>query len=210
MYNDPPSYVKSLKKHERRSTANSIICCLVMRPLFASQNVQRKRYAVLQGYLPAQLYNLSSCYGNKEQLQSLTWTLNHAGIMPVADIVINHRCADVQNADGIWNSYRYSKHALFFRRKSKSRSTMCCDVTQHSPCASTQSCCWVMTEGAMLITSSLLTAAIGARSTLHSVMSYTLLTSNNNNKHHCISYICNNKVNLHGMPGTMCTTMGGG
>jgi len=61
----------------------------------------------LQGYLPAQLYNLNSCYGNKEQLQSLTWALNYAGIKPVADIVINHRCADVQNAEGIWNSYRY-------------------------------------------------------------------------------------------------------
>ena len=63
--------------------------------------------AILQGYLPAQLYNLNSCYGTKEQLQSLTWALNYAGIKPVADIVINHRCADVQNADGIWNSYRY-------------------------------------------------------------------------------------------------------
>lgn len=63
--------------------------------------------AILQGYLPAQLYNLDSCYGTKEQLQSLTWALNYAGIKPVADIVINHRCADVQNADGIWNSYRY-------------------------------------------------------------------------------------------------------
>ena len=62
----------------------------------------------LQGYLPAQLYNLNSCYGNKEQLQSLTWALNYAGIKPVADIVINHRCADVQNAEGIWNSYRYN------------------------------------------------------------------------------------------------------
>ncbi len=62
----------------------------------------------LQGYLPAQLYNLNSCYGNKEQLQSLTWALNYAGIKPVADIVINHRCADVQNAEGIWNSYRYT------------------------------------------------------------------------------------------------------
>ena len=60
----------------------------------------------LQGYLPAQLYNLNSCYGSKEQLQSLTWALNYAGIKPIADIVINHRCADVQNAEGIWNSYR--------------------------------------------------------------------------------------------------------
>lgn len=67
---------------------------------------------MLQGYLPAQLYNLNSCYGNKEQLQSLTWALNHAGIKPVADIVINHRCADAQNAAGVWNNYRYSHSPL--------------------------------------------------------------------------------------------------
>lgn len=69
-----------------------------------SQSVSR------QGYLPAQLYNLNSCYGSKEQLQSLTWALNNTGIKPIADIVINHRCADVQNAEGIWNSYRDDVH----------------------------------------------------------------------------------------------------
>ena len=39
---------------------------------------------LLQGYLPQQLYNLSSKYGTKEQLQHLTWDLNHAGIKPIA------------------------------------------------------------------------------------------------------------------------------
>ena len=38
----------------------------------------------LQGYLPQQLYNITSKYGNKEQLQHLTWDLNHAGIKPIA------------------------------------------------------------------------------------------------------------------------------
>ena len=59
----------------------------------------------LQGYMPAQLYNLTSSYGTKEELQSLTWQLNHAGIRPIADIVINHRCADIQNVTGHWNLY---------------------------------------------------------------------------------------------------------
>lgn len=40
-----------------------------------------------------QLYNLTSKYGNEEQLIELNKTLKDAGIMPLADIVINHRCA---------------------------------------------------------------------------------------------------------------------
>lgn len=55
--------------------------------------------------MPAQLYDLNSCYGTKEELQSLTWELNHAGIRPIADVVINHRCADIQNETGHWNLF---------------------------------------------------------------------------------------------------------
>ena len=77
-------------------------CSLPTQPVVVKDSMS----VPLQGYLPAQLYNLNSCYGSKEQLQSLTWALNYAGIKPIADIVINHRCADVQNAEGIWNSYR--------------------------------------------------------------------------------------------------------
>ena len=47
-----------------------------------------------QGYLPGQLYNLDSKYGNKDELKALCAALKEAGIVPLADIVINHRCAD--------------------------------------------------------------------------------------------------------------------
>ena len=61
----------------------------------------------MQGYLPTQLYDLTSRYGTKQDLQALTWALNHAGIKPIADIVINHRCADKQGRPGVYNIYRY-------------------------------------------------------------------------------------------------------
>lgn len=59
-----------------------------------------------QGYLPGQLYNLDSKYGNKEELQQLCKELKAAGIAPIADIVINHRCADEKGEDGVYNTFR--------------------------------------------------------------------------------------------------------
>ena len=59
-----------------------------------------------QGYLPGQLYNLDSKYGNKEELQALCKDLKAAGIVPLADIVINHRCADEKGEDGVYNTVR--------------------------------------------------------------------------------------------------------
>lgn len=61
-----------------------------------------------QGYLPGQLYNLDSKFGNKEQLQGLNAALKQAGLRPVADIVVNHRCADQQDENGIWNMFRWA------------------------------------------------------------------------------------------------------
>eukprot|EP00879_Flechtneria_rotunda_P030447 GHRR01033080.1.p1 GENE.GHRR01033080.1~~GHRR01033080.1.p1 ORF type:complete len:219 (+),score=42.37 GHRR01033080.1:447-1103(+) len=58
-----------------------------------------------EGYMPGQLYNLTSGYGNEQQLMELNQKLKAAGIMPIADIVINHRCADSQDEHGRWNNY---------------------------------------------------------------------------------------------------------
>ena len=60
----------------------------------------------VKGYLPGQLYNLSSTYGDKDELIALTSALKAAGIRAVCDIVVNHRCADAQDENGIWNKFR--------------------------------------------------------------------------------------------------------
>ncbi|PNH11658.1 Alpha-amylase type B isozyme [Tetrabaena socialis] len=57
-----------------------------------------------EGYLPGQLYNLKSKYGNRAQLKELTAALNAAGMIPMGDIVINHRCAD-NKVDGVYNDF---------------------------------------------------------------------------------------------------------
>ncbi len=56
-------------------------------------------------YLPGQLYNLTSRYGTKEQLVALNKALKGAGIVPVCDVVVNHRCADKQDEHGVWNRF---------------------------------------------------------------------------------------------------------
>eukprot|EP00775_Hariotina_reticulata_P007306 gene7306-7519_t len=58
-----------------------------------------------EGYMPGQLYNLDSMYGSAEELKKLNKALTDAGICPMADIVINHRCAD-EMVDGKWNKFR--------------------------------------------------------------------------------------------------------
>ena len=60
----------------------------------------------MQGYLPGQLYNLNSHYGNKEELKELLKAFKEAGVVTLADIVINHRCADAQDENGLWNTFR--------------------------------------------------------------------------------------------------------
>ncbi len=52
-----------------------------------------------QGYMPGQLFKLQSAYGDQKALIELTRALSAAGIAPVCDIVINHRCAPALNAD---------------------------------------------------------------------------------------------------------------
>jgi alpha-amylase len=65
-----------------------------------------------QGYLPGDYYDLGTkesptFYGNQEQLKRALGALNKAGIAPIADIVINHRCAGKQDSNGIWNIYHF-------------------------------------------------------------------------------------------------------
>ena len=58
-----------------------------------------------QGYLPTDLYDLNSFYGSEDELRSCVARMREYNITPVADIVINHRCAEAQDDAGRWNKY---------------------------------------------------------------------------------------------------------
>ena len=58
-----------------------------------------------QGYLPRDLYNLNSFYGNVDDLRRCVAAMKAQGVCPVADIVINHRCAEAQDDSGRWNLF---------------------------------------------------------------------------------------------------------
>jgi len=66
-----------------------------------------------QGYMPGDYYDLGgpnspTFYGNKDTLQGALLSLRKAGIKPLADIVVNHRCAGKQDGNGIWNQFVFS------------------------------------------------------------------------------------------------------
>jgi len=58
-----------------------------------------------QGYLPRDFYDLNSAYGSLEELKMCLATLKQNDLKPIADIVINHRCAHEQGPDGKWNKF---------------------------------------------------------------------------------------------------------
>lgn len=58
-----------------------------------------------EGYLPGHLYELNTKYGSKQELLDAIAALRKCGIKVVADIVINHRCAQMQDENGEWNTY---------------------------------------------------------------------------------------------------------
>ncbi|CAA0834706.1 Alpha-amylase 3- chloroplastic [Striga hermonthica] len=58
-----------------------------------------------EGYMPRDLYNLNSRYGNIDQLKGLVKRLHEVGIKVLGDVVLNHRCAHYKNQNGIWNIF---------------------------------------------------------------------------------------------------------
>lgn len=55
----------------------------------------------LQGYLPRDLYNLNSAYGNESELRELIQVCHEHNIKVIADIVVNHRYGTRQKAGGM-------------------------------------------------------------------------------------------------------------
>ncbi|KAL0447072.1 UNVERIFIED_CONTAM: Alpha-amylase 3, chloroplastic [Sesamum latifolium] len=58
-----------------------------------------------EGYMPRDLYNLNSRYGNIDQLKVLVKRLHEVGITVLGDVVLNHRCAQHKNQNGVWNIF---------------------------------------------------------------------------------------------------------
>jgi len=58
-----------------------------------------------EGYMPRDLYNLNCKYGTKEELKQCIEALHRHGIKCLGDAVLNHRCAQFQGPDGLWNQY---------------------------------------------------------------------------------------------------------
>ncbi|XP_028804602.1 alpha-amylase 3, chloroplastic-like [Neltuma alba] len=58
-----------------------------------------------EGYMPKDLYNLNSRYGSIDELKDLVKRFHEVGISVLGDAVLNHRCAQYQNQNGVWNIF---------------------------------------------------------------------------------------------------------
>jgi alpha-amylase len=54
------------------------------------------------GYLPRKWYNLDNHYGTAGALHRLVHALHAQEIVPMLDVVVNHRCASLQDSAGRW------------------------------------------------------------------------------------------------------------
>ncbi|KAL2634517.1 hypothetical protein R1flu_005996 [Riccia fluitans] len=58
-----------------------------------------------QGYMPGDLYNLNSAYGTVEELKQCIEEMHNQNLLVLGDAVLNHRCAQKQSSNGVWNIF---------------------------------------------------------------------------------------------------------
>ncbi|XP_008807825.2 uncharacterized protein LOC103720069 isoform X1 [Phoenix dactylifera] len=58
-----------------------------------------------QGYMPSDLYNLNSAYGSMEELKQCIKEMHARDLLALGDVVLNHRCAQKQSPNGVWNIF---------------------------------------------------------------------------------------------------------
>lgn len=58
------------------------------------------------GYLLRTWYKLDSRYGTASELQCLPFAMDEQEIVPMLDVVVNHRCASEQDSAGRWLEFR--------------------------------------------------------------------------------------------------------
>ncbi|KAK9105192.1 hypothetical protein Scep_022036 [Stephania cephalantha] len=58
-----------------------------------------------QGYMPSDLYNLNSAYGSEEELKHCIEEMHAQDLLALGDVVLNHRCAQKQSPNGVWNIF---------------------------------------------------------------------------------------------------------
>lgn len=56
--------------------------------------------------MPKDYFNFNSAYGSEHDLRQAIGQLHGQNVTVLADVVLNHRCADMQDEQGQWNRYR--------------------------------------------------------------------------------------------------------